>query len=65
MFNRRRSPTESFQDRLTSFAKDAREAADLLPSGAAKDALLLKVRQADIAARLSDWANSVGLQAPK
>jgi hypothetical protein len=54
----------SFRDRLTSFAKAAREKASLLPPGAEKDELLHKARQADTAA-LNEWANSPGLQPPK
>jgi hypothetical protein len=55
----------SLQDRLTSFAQDAREKASLLPPGAEKDAMLEKARQAEAALRFDDWANSSGLQPPK
>jgi hypothetical protein len=65
MFNRRRLPTETLQDRLASYAQDARETAEVLPPGAVKDALLLKVRQADAAAHINEWAHSPGLQPPK
>jgi hypothetical protein len=52
-------PTISFQDRLAAFAKEAREKASQLKPGPEQDALLKKVRQADIAAEL---ANSPGSQ---
>lgn len=55
----------SFQERLASFATDARRTASLLPPGAEKDELLRKARQADTAAHLNEWASSPGLQAPK
>jgi hypothetical protein len=55
----------SLQDRLVSFAREARHKASLLPPGAEQDVLLNKARQADAALRLDSWANSVGLQPPK
>jgi hypothetical protein len=48
----------SFQDRLASFAKLARETASLLPPGAEKDELLRKAEQADTAVHLNEWASS-------
>jgi hypothetical protein len=54
----------SLEERLASYANSAREVAALLPPGAEKDELLRKVRQADTAVHLSDWANSPGLRAP-
>jgi hypothetical protein len=66
MSTRRRFKQEStLQDRLTCFAREARQKASLLPPGAEQDALLDKARQADAALRLDSWANSVGLQPPK
>jgi hypothetical protein len=55
----------SFRDRLTSFAKAARQKASLLPPGAEKDELLQKAQQADTAAHINDLAKSPGLQPPK
>jgi hypothetical protein len=54
----------SLQDRLSSFAKTAREVAALLPPGAEKNELLRKAREADTTAHLNEWIESV-LQAPK
>jgi hypothetical protein len=56
---------QSFQDRLLSFAKDARHKASLLPPGAEQEALLEKARQADAALRLNNWANSAELRPPR
>jgi hypothetical protein len=61
---RRRLETESIQDRLAWFARDARESAALLPFGATKDELLRKARQADAAAEFDVWDISPGLQRP-
>jgi hypothetical protein len=65
MQQQRRLKRLSFLDRLELFAEEARERASRLPPGAEKEALVRKVRQADTAAHLSDWANSPGLQPPK
>jgi len=65
MQRRRFKQTSSLKDRLASFAEAARQKALQLRPGPEKDALLKKVRQADTAARLEDWANSPGLQPPK
>jgi leucyl aminopeptidase len=64
-FQERSMHDESFQNRLAAFAEEARERAERLPPGPEKDDLLRKVRQADIAAHVDDWANSPGLQPPK
>jgi hypothetical protein len=62
---RRFKSNGSFQDRLALFAEDARQKASRLPPGAEKDDWVRKVRQAETAAHLSDWANSPTLQQPK
>jgi len=62
---RRFKQQSSFRDRLTSFAKAAREKASLLPPGAEKDELLHKAQQADTAAHLNELVKSPGLQPPK
>jgi hypothetical protein len=61
---RRVKQTSSLKDRLTSFAKEAREKASRLPPGAEKEAMLKKARQANTAAHLEDWINSQGLRPP-
>ena len=62
---RRVKQTSSLKDRLTSFAKEAREKASRLPPGAEKEAMLKKARQANTAVHLEDWINSQGLRPPE
>ena len=56
---------KSFQERLSVFADDERKKAKLLPPGPERELALRKIRQADTAAHLNDWANSAELQPPK
>ena len=62
---RRFKQTESLEDRLAAFAKDARLRASRLAPGPEKDELLRKARQADTASHLTEWVNSPGLQPPE
>ena len=62
---RRYKQTTPLQDRLASFAEEAREKASRLPEGCEKEDMLRKARQADTAAHLDDWMSSPGLQPPK
>lgn len=65
MIKRRRfKQTQSLQDRLAIFAKDARDKAEALPDGPEKEDLLKRARQADTASHIDEWANSTGLQPP-
>ena len=64
MRRRRFKQTTSLQDRLTAWAKDIREQAAKLPPGPGRDALLMKLSQAETASHLEDWANSPGFQQP-
>lgn len=65
MIKRRRfKQTQSLQDRLAIFAKDARDKAEALPAGPEKEDLLKRARQADTASHIDEWANSTGLQPP-
>ena len=52
---RRFSQTESLQQRLAAFAKDARKKAATLPLGRERDDLLKRARQADTASHINDW----------
>jgi hypothetical protein len=61
---RRFAQTESLKLRLAAFAKVSREKAERL-SGPAREALLMKARQAEAAAHLDDWADTRGLRPPK
>jgi hypothetical protein len=62
---RRFKQTDPLQDRLATFAQDLREQAKLLAPGPLKDDLLRRMRQAETAQHLDEWANSPGLQPPK
>jgi hypothetical protein len=62
---RRLKQTESFKDRLATFAAEARERASKLAPSVERDDMLRKARQADTASHLDDWANSPSLQPPK
>jgi hypothetical protein len=65
MLKRRRiKQSQSLQDRLALFAKDARKQADELPPGSVKEDWLRKAGQADIAIHIDEWINSPGLQPP-
>jgi hypothetical protein len=61
---RRFKQVESLRDRLATWSGRLREQADKLPDGPERDALLRKLRQADTASHMEDWANSPGLQPP-
>jgi hypothetical protein len=62
---RRFKQTESFEQRLETFARDARGRADLMPEGEERDDLIKRARRTDTAAHIDQWANSAGLQSPK
>jgi hypothetical protein len=62
---RRIEQTTSLKERLSAFAKAARDQAAELPPGVDREALLRRARQADTASHLDDWINSSGLQPPK
>ena len=48
----------NFQERLSAFVEDERKKASLLPPGPERDISLRKIRQAETASHLSDWARS-------
>ena len=56
----RRKNTVPFDERLHQAASDARRAAEQLPQGDQRDALLKKSRQAEMAAHLNHWLTSPG-----
>jgi hypothetical protein len=57
----RRKQTVSFDDRLKNAAKEARQAAQTMPQGAAREDLMKKARQAEAARRINGWLTSRGL----
>jgi len=62
---RRFKQSESLQDRLMKFAKEARDKASRLPPGPEQDNMLSKARQANTAFHLDDWINSLESQPSK
>ena len=60
----RRKQTASFDERLKAAAKEARQAAQSLPHGAAREDLLKKARQAEAARHINGWLTSRGLGPP-
>ncbi len=64
MQRRRFKQETTLQDRIIEWAKGVRLQAARLPPGPERDELLKKVRQAETAIHLGDWANSPGLQPP-
>jgi hypothetical protein len=62
---RRRSISQTFEDNIAAEkAKLEAQVAKLKP-GPQKDALLRNIRQLDIAAHMSEWLSSPGLQPPE
>jgi hypothetical protein len=62
---RRFKQQATLQDRISEWAIGVRERAATLPPGPDRDELLKKLRHAETAMHLQDWANSPGLQSPK
>jgi hypothetical protein len=54
----------SFKERLLKGAREARDAAELLPPGKARDQLLRKARANETAANIDEWISSPGLRPP-
>jgi len=66
MLKRRRiKQTTSLEDRLVQEARRLRAEAEHMPAGVGRDTTLRKARQAEIAAHLSCWLTSPGLQPPR
>ena len=65
MVKRRRvKQTATLEDRLVQEAGRLRAEAARLPPGPGREEALDKARQAETAARLSDWLSSPGLELP-
>jgi hypothetical protein len=58
----RRKQTVPFDERLQRAAREARQAAQLLPQGPQRDMLLKKAGQAETAVRINGWLTSPGLR---
>jgi hypothetical protein len=65
MKKRRRFKQElTLQERLTAWTEEMKVQAAKLPPGPERDAIIKKVRQADVASHIDEWAKSPGLQPP-
>ena len=56
--------TQVLEERLAADSKLARELARKLPPGAEREGLLKRARRNDVAAHMSEWLRSPGLQKP-
>ena len=65
MERRRFKQTRSLEERLSEEAKRLRAKAKLLPPGAARDEMIRRARQAEIAAHMNEWLTSPGLRPPE
>ena len=57
--------TSSLEQRLADEAKHLERQAKQLPYGKAREELLRKARQDEVAAHITEWLTSPGLQPPK
>ena len=57
--------TSTLEQRLADEAKRLKKRAKQLPYGKAREELLRKARQAEVAAHISEWLASPRLQSPK
>jgi len=64
LMRRRVRQMDPLEIRLAAEAERLREEAKLLPSGAARDEMLRKARQAETGSQMSEWLRSPGLQPP-
>lgn len=65
MERRRFKQTTTLDHRLEDQANRLREEARGTPPGIERDRLIRRARQAEVAARISEWLSSAGLQPPK
>ena len=54
----RRKQTQSLQERLATFAENARERARSLPPGKEREMLLQRAKQNEITSNLTDWLSA-------
>lgn len=55
---RRVKQTETLTERLRKIAEEARKQARRLPLGKARDALMKKARQTEVASQIDEWLTS-------
>lgn len=65
MERRRFKQTTTLDHRIEEQAKRLREEARGTPPGIERDRLIRRARQAEVAAHMSEWLSSAGLQPPK
>jgi hypothetical protein len=65
MQRRRFKQTQSLDERLSEEAKRLRAEAKLLSPGAAREEMIRKARQAEIASHMNEWLTSPGLRPPE
>ncbi len=65
MRRKARSPPSSFIDRIADQKRQLEARIAEAESGPARDDILKKLRQLDVAAHLNEWLASPGLQAPR
>jgi hypothetical protein len=63
--NRKMSKPHSFADRITDEKQRLEAELAKAEPGPARDALLKKLRQLDVAAHADEWLTSPGLRSPK
>jgi len=63
--HRRPYKTGSFTDRIADEKRRLEAAAAKAVPGRARDELMKKLRQLDVAAHLNEWLSSPGLQSPR
>jgi hypothetical protein len=62
---RRFKQTLSLKERLLNVARDARQRAEKLPAGDARNALLRTARETELSAPVEDWLKTSGPLAPE
>jgi hypothetical protein len=65
MLPRRFEQAQSLEGHLSEEAKRLRAEAKLLPPGAARDEMIRRARQAEIASHINEWLTSPGLRRPE
>jgi hypothetical protein len=65
MQHRRFKQTQSLEERLSEEARRLRAEAELLSPGPAREEMIRKARQAEIASHLNEWLTSPGLRPPE
>jgi hypothetical protein len=65
MLHRRFKKAQSPEARPSEEAKRLRAEAKSLPPGAARDEMIRRARQAEIASHLDEWLTSPGLRPPE